>query len=198
MKRLLLAGVLIAISTMLNAQREETLFGRSGLRLTGAWGGWDFSLSKFDEDFGAFTGGYGGLEFNKSVLLGYGKYRLINDVEWEDEFDNDRITLDYSGFIVGVTPYASKRVHPSILVLAGQGNASLNDGVNDRIFTVQPALGIEMNVFRWFHLGVHGGYRFIMDTELAGMSDQDLSTPFGEIKLKFGYSWGKAHRRGRD
>jgi hypothetical protein len=198
MKKLLLALSCLFVLTVAQAQREETVFGKSGLRLTGAWGGWDFSLTKFDQDYGAFTGGFGGLEFNKAVLLGYGKYRLINDVQWEDDFDNNRINMEYGGLIVGVTPYASKTIHPSIQLLAGKGKVSLNDGVEDRIFTIQPALGFEVNVFRWFHLGVSGGYRFIMDTELSGLTDADLSAPYGEMKLKFGLSWGRGNRRNND
>jgi hypothetical protein len=67
----------------------------------------------------------------------------------------------------------------------------------DRIFAVQPTAGIEINVFRWFHVGLEGGYRFISDSNVEGLTDSDLSGPFGQATLRFGWSWGRAPKKVR-
>jgi hypothetical protein len=54
---------------------------------------------------------------------------------------------------------------------------------------------VEINVFRWFHIGLEGGYRFISDTNVAGLTNQDLSGLYGQATFKFGFSWGRYHSR---
>ena len=87
-----------------------------------------------------------------------------------------------------------KSIHPQIGVDLGGGKVHLGD-VNDRIFVVQPTAGLEINVFRWFHIGLDGGYRFVNDSSLPSLSDQQLSGWFGQATLKFGYSWGRYHKK---
>jgi hypothetical protein len=75
----------------------------------------------------------------------------------------------------------------------GPGKVRLNNDV-DRIFAVQPSAGVEINIFRWLHLGVEGGYRFINDSNIEGLSDSQLSGAFGQATLRFGWSWGRSHK----
>ena len=70
----------------------------------------------------------------------------------------------------------------------------LEGGEYDKIFVVQPAAGVEINIFRWFHLGLQGGYRFVTDSSIAGLSDKQLSGAFGQATLKFGWSWGRSNQ----
>lgn len=177
------------------AQKDETLFGKSGLRLTGAWGGTHLGLTKFSDDFTAFSGGYGGLEFNKSIFLGWGSYNLINDAKL-DIATGQNFEMDYNGLIIGYAYRADKVVHPTLNILAGRGKVQVDsEDITDRIYAVQPAIGVEINVFKWFRIGVEGGYRFVMETDLPNLSDSDLSSPYGKLQLKFGYSWGRSKKR---
>ena len=81
--------------------------------------------------------------------------------------------------------------HPS-------GKVKLANDV-DRIFALQPSLGVEINVFRWLHLGLEGGYRFISDSNLEGLDDAALSGGFGQATLRFGWSWGRTrHNKHRE
>jgi hypothetical protein len=76
----------------------------------------------------------------------------------------------------------------------GRGTARLGD-VNDRVYVVQPSAGIEINVFRWFRLGLEGGYRFVSDSNIPELSNQQLSGAFGQASLRFGFSWGRFHKK---
>ncbi len=183
---LLLLGML---GTVL-AQREETVFGRAGLRLSGAWGGSSLQLTAFDGDYALLSGGQGGLEFNKSVFIGWGGYRLVDEVRFDD-LPNQNLDLSFNGPILGVAFRPHKIVHPKVSLMTGRGEASFRgEPGTDRLFVIQPAGGVTVNVFRWFHLGVEVGYRFVDGTELSGLSDRDLSAAFGQLRFQFGWSWG--------
>jgi hypothetical protein len=43
-----------------------------------------------------------------------------------------------------------------------------------------------------------GGYRFVNDSSISGLSDQELSGWFGQATAKFGFSWGRYHKKTTD
>ncbi len=195
MKNLCLIFTCLFLSFSTFAQKDETLFGKSGLRLTGIWGGPVMNFSYFDKDFTPVTGGYFGLEFNKNVFLGYGRYEMVDAANFKiDGLTNPNFRLSYQGGILGYAPLAHKIVHPQFRVLVGSGKARLVGESNDYLFVVQPSAGLEVNIFRWFRIGMEGGYRFISDSDIEGLSNEQLSGYFGEVKFKFGLSWGKKRR----
>ena len=75
-------------------------------------------------------------------------------------------------------------------IMAGNGHVWFNENAKDRVFVIQPTAGVELNVFRWFHIGLEGGYRFVTDSSTPGITDNSLSGALGQLTLKFGYSWG--------
>ncbi|MEL6637622.1 MAG: hypothetical protein AAFW73_08690 [Bacteroidota bacterium] len=172
------------------AQREETVFGRSGLRLSGAWGGSSLQLSAFDGDYALLSGGHGGLEFNKSIFLGWGGYNLVDEVRFAD-LPTQNLDFSFNGPILGVSLKPHRIIHPRVSLMAGSGEARFRgEPGRDRLFVIQPSGGVAVNVFRWFHLAVEVGYRFVDGTELSGLEDRDLSAAFGQLRFQFGWSWG--------
>lgn len=167
-------------------ERERTLF--SGLRFSGAWGGPAVGIARFGNDNALLRGGFGGLEFNKSLFIGYGGFEIDESVRL-NTLDFERFRFRYNGPMIQYTFIPHKVVHPSISFMAGPGKVSLNDGPTDRVVIIQPSAGLEINVFRWMHVGAEAGYRFVTDTGLPNLNDKDLSAPFAEVKFKFGISW---------
>ena len=190
MKKMYLITMILLMTIGLFAQREETLFGKSGLHLSGAWGGSTMSVTKFSDDYALYSGGFGGLEFGRSLFVGWGGYQLINDVEF-DALTAQNFEMKYNGLMLGYALNAHKPIHPTFMLMAGKGQVEIDDINNkDKIFVIQPSLGVELNIFRWLHIGLNGGYRIVTDTDLLDLSDSDLSAPYGEIRFKFGWSWG--------
>lgn len=179
----------VLISTSLFSQRDETVFGRTGLRLSGVWGGATSNFTQIGDDLALFSGGYGGLEFNKTVFIGWVGYGGSNDIKIGEE-DMD-LEMFYSGPVVAITPRAWKVVHPKLTFMGGSGNMRLDNSSRDRIGIFQPSAGLEVNVFRWFRVGLDAGYRFVTDVREGTVSNKDMSGAFGEVKLKFGWSWGR-------
>jgi len=190
MKRLffLLSSLLFTVA--LFSQREETVFGRNGLRLTGFWISPTIGLSSFDDNFVSTKGGSVGFEFNKNLLIGWRGFETNDGFVLTNQNDH-RFDLKYNALLLGFIPKAQRVVHPQFLFVMGSGELSDQDGLKDNIFVVQPSGGFEINIFRWFRLGFEAGYRFVMQTNLPGLNDADVSSPFGEMKFKFGWSWGR-------
>ena len=182
---------LLAITTF--AQRDETIFGKSGLRLTGAWGASTTNLTLFEDDFAVITGGYGGLEFGKSIFIGWGGYGTSNDFRIGTDLQNTDLNLDYNGLMLGYAPLAHRAIHPKFTILAGSGNLRIRGEGTDNVLVVEPGIGLELNVFRWLRVGLDGGYRFVTNTDLL-VNDSDISAAYGQLTFKFGYSWGSSRR----
>jgi len=193
-KYLLMLAVVTLCFSDLSAQKEETIFNKLNLNLTGAWGGSMSSLTKFNDDNAVFTGGFGGLEFGKTLFVGWGGGSLVNDITIGNS-TNPNFNMSYNGPMIGYAFRADKVIHPTAMLMFGRGQVELDDvNVTDKIFTVQPTVGIEVNVFRWFHVGLEGGYRFVTDTDIPTLTDADLSSAFGRVTFKFGWSWGSSKR----
>ncbi|MBK8878329.1 MAG: hypothetical protein IPN74_07190 [Haliscomenobacter sp.] len=76
--------------------------------------------------------------------------------------------------MIAYSPNAGKVIHPHFSVYGGSGRFDLVNSDRERIFAFQPAAGLELNVFRWFRLGLEGGYRFITDVDTQGVSSSEL------------------------
>ena len=191
MKKLLLVFALICTSTVfISAQKDETIFGRNGIKLTGAWGGYMQNISTFENDFSLSNNSFFVFEFNKKVQIGW------------DGLDADfsttslgNLNIKSNGFTFGYSPLAHKALHPVINLYGGKGKITeinnLDGGINDNIYVWQPSLTLEMNIFRWMKIGVDGGYRFVTESNLTGITSKELSGPYAGLKMKFGWSWGR-------
>ena len=191
MKRYYLSFMLLIFClTFSFAQREETIFGVGGFDLTGAWGGPLTSIASFDGDNALFRGGFGGLEFNRSLFIGWGGMSLQDEVQLEGAA-NQLIDVDmkFNGLMLGYAFKQNKVIHPMINLHTGTGHLRF-EGIKDNIYVIQPSAGININIFRWFHLSAEGGYRFVNGVDQNEFEDSDLSVVYGELKFKFGWSWG--------
>lgn len=187
-KTILLAFVGVLISATAFGQKDETLFNK--LRFTGAWGGSSFNFAQFGENYTTLSGGYGGLEFGKDFFIGGGG--LTSNGSFSLDNTSDRYTLDYGGLVLGYSPKSYKTVHLQTMVLLGGGELGSRETFeSDDFFVVQPYLGVEINVVRWMRLGIGGGYRAVFDNGTPSFDTSALSNAFGEVRLKFGWSWGK-------
>ena len=184
MKKILLLLFVLA-STLLNAQHEETLL--SHMRFSGAWGSWNSSIGKIKNENIYFNGGYGGIELGKDLFLGWGGYKSSSSIRQDDL----RFHMKWNGPVVSYSPASHRVLHPSFTLMVANGKLDPDNASYDRIFVAQPSLGAELNLVRWCHVSVNGGYRFVNDVDLGKYTDTDFSGLYGELVLKFGISWGR-------
>ncbi len=183
MKQLIVLALLASFATTSFSQSDQTLFSNSGIKLTGIWGGNTSNINEDQDDYGIFHGGYVDLEFNKAFTIGWQGYGL-NDQGLEMKFNGLRLAYAYESYRV---------VHPTVGLFVGGGRFKTKDELRlkDDVFALQPSLGLEMNIMKWFRIGVEGGYRFVFDTDIPDYSDTDVSEPYVGLRLKFGFSWGE-------
>jgi hypothetical protein len=183
-KIFILLSIMLIACTSLLAQREETLFNRAGgIRLTGLWGGSTNGMADFKEDFNFTNGGFFVFELNDDFLIGWAGYG--------SDITSDGRTIDIGGndLLLGYTMNSDNIIHPAFYLQTGSSKLEVENVGTDRVFVVQPSIGAEVNIARFFRLGVDAGYRFFNDTELPGFSDKDFSGPIIGLRLKFGWSW---------
>lgn len=166
-------------ATFLSAQKDQTLFGNGGLRLSGFWFGGTSNMHILDAENDIYRGGHFVFEFNDNWLIGWSNFR-INAADWD---------LKSNGAFIGYSHNSDAVVHSVFHVSVANGRLSSELQSRDRVWTVVPAGGVEVNVLRWFRLGLEGGYRFVSDVEIPGLQDGDISGGFATLRLRFGYSW---------
>ncbi|MEM0992638.1 MAG: hypothetical protein AAGI49_06350 [Bacteroidota bacterium] len=190
MKKYTLSLFFIACTLLLSAQKDETLFSATGIRLTGAWGGPVLAGTLVDGNIVRQSGSIFALEFNKNLTVGWSS----NSVDFPST-TSGRVDFSFNGPFLNYAPAAQKAVHPSFGMLASGGRFGLvtqNNNQKNDIWVAQPHAGVEFNVFRWMKVQILGGYRFafFVGDEFDGVSDSDLSAPFAALNAKFGFSWG--------
>lgn len=197
-KSVFLALAFLVSLNGLFAQKEQTLFNSRNLGLTGLWGGSKHQITQFGDNnkYSYVRGGFFGFEFGKALLIGWGHYDLKDEHKW-DNIENQDFDMRWNPLMLAYGFKNYKAIHPQIGVDLGRGRVELGEQ-RDRIFVVQPTAGVEINVFRWLHLGLDGGYRFVTDSSIPSLGDQDLSGWFGQASLKFGFSWGRYNKKNSD
>lgn len=193
MKKLLILTFGLLIAGAMYAQREETLFNQTRLDLTGFWFTDSHNFTFLDEDTEYFSGGNFAFEFGRSLMLGWSWQRMKDSYRLPSE--NGVYDLRHRGLLIGYAPGTTKVIHPYLSAVIGGGRINFDDSTSlsrDRVFVLQPAAGLEVNVFRWFRLGAEGGYRLVSDVDGGGLQSSDVSKPFVQLQLRFGYSWGSS------
>ena len=190
MKKIFFALIFIVSSLSINAQDDEiqTLFGSQALHI-GGFGGPFMSFTTIDGQFAHMMGGGGGIIMNNFFIGGYG-VGLTNSIPYLGSTD-ERINFGHGGFWLGYNFASRKLVHPAFHLQIGWGSVKpasqqgdpLRDG--DNVFVLVPTIEAEMNITKYFKLGVGGDYRAVFQAN-GDYSSGDLSGPGIFLSFKFG------------
>lgn len=172
----------------LTAQKEETLFNSADIRISGIWGSIDYNYSFFDEEYAYARGFNIGIEVSRSIFIGFARNSFREEPATGP--DGRRIDLHYDGLLLGYAPNSERLLHPRVSFFAGGGRATLEGIDDDAVYVLKPSVGLELNATQWFRIGLEGGYRFVTYNDIPELSAGDLSSPFVNIALRFGLSWG--------
>lgn len=194
MKKLLVSAMLL-MSSQLFAQETKTESRPAG----SGFGAMSTIISEFNGESAVFTGTYGGWYVTKKLMIGMGGYALVSSHEStngnEKSDDRDNIRMGYGGLVTEFTIYSYKGVHFTNTSLLAYGK--VNDGyaysasdrwekVSDEVFVSQTSLNAEMNMTDWMRVGAGVGYRSVMGSDLADLSNKDMSGFSANLTVKFG------------
>lgn len=175
--------------------QHETLF--DDFSSFGAFGGPIVEIGSINGEVGADVGGGGALILDDLFIGGYGMGTSYPEITIEQEIDGEvqdviyDIRLKHGGLWFGYTPRQAKVWHPYGSLKVGWGKSSLLhdrlDIPSDRIFVLTPEIGMEVNLTRFFKLGITAGYRWVNGVNrLPNLDDGDFSSPTGALTFRFG------------
>ena len=172
--------------------QEETLVGEE--IQSGGYGGPVWKLTPINGTSTSLTGGRGAWLINHKFGIGGGGYGTVSDVKSEFTLD-DRplyIELDYGGLELEYIHDSDKLLHWTLHTLLSTGTVKLRqhspdrEVQSDKIYLLEPSLNADLNIAKWFRIGFGVSYRYVIDLDLAPLSQSDLRSLSGLIYLKFG------------
>lgn len=198
MKRIIL--LLFLLSACSYAQRETVFEGEME---NGGFGGPVVKFTQVKGNFGVLVGGYGGWLINHQFLIGGGGFGLANDIRANTEVieilgfaDRPKLDFGYGGLILEYYLDPMKLMHWSVSLLVGGGGVSYREGdfmehswrdnTPDAFFVLEPAVSGELNVAKFFKIGIGAGYRFVTGVNMIGVKNSDLGNFSVNMAFKFG------------
>jgi hypothetical protein len=190
---ILISFCLMAV-TLLPAQHEALFDDVSSL---GAFGGPILEFSSINGQLVADVGGGGALILDEFFIGGYGMGTDYPEVSFETEIDGELTQIDadidfgHGGLWFGYVRDIEQKMHLYSSLKVGWGRADLEHDIadlpSDRLFVLTPEIGIELNMTKFFRIGLTGGYRIVNGvSRLPGLDNQDFSSPTVGITFRFG------------
>jgi hypothetical protein len=209
-KIFLIAAVIASVSGIVFSQEvtDEPKKPRQMMTLTGP--------EHTGGGYGAFTAGYSVIQerhayefgfrgmwvINHSIAMGFGGTGFANQAMYNSGTGSDNfLTGGYGGFIIEPIIAPMYPVHIAFPILLGGGGISYVETdweefdnfvtATDFFMLIQPGAEIELNVTRFFRIGMGATYRLPTDfnattTETPELSPQDLKGFTYSLSFKFG------------
>ena len=189
--RMITLFLLLLNVVKLNAQDDEihTLFNGSKLSVRG-FGGPFMNFTTLDNKFAYMMGGGGGIIVNNFLIGGYG-VGLANSIPYGTT--DDELSFGHGGFWLGYHFLPEKVVHATMNLQLGWGALNTKNRFGDiierldKMFILTPGIEAEMNVTRFFRIGLGGFYRIATMVDNNVYSSNDLSGPGINLTFKFGW-----------
>lgn len=173
----------------------------SGIHQSGGYGAPTVTVTSVNGEAAILTGGQGGWIINRQFVIGGGGRGLTTRPEAGSEGAVYDIQMGYGGLLLEYIGAPSRLLHAGGEVLIGAGGAQLTNGAapdddfgdddeaivdETSFFASEAGARLELNVTSFFRLGLSGGYRLILGSDLRGVSDADLGGPYGRLSFRFG------------
>jgi len=196
MKKIPFMAMILAICVSAFSQHKEyqTIFDNQDVRISGM-GGPFMQFTSVAGEFGHMMGGGGAVMLNDFFFGGYG-LGLTNAIpDYVNQNPTDRLTLGHGGFWLGYSLFGEKPIHIALSSLIGWGEFGVIQDygtypfVRDKIFVLAPTVEVEVNLTRYFRIGAGASYNLctMVDQNIHGYSNGDLSAPAGFLSFKFGW-----------
>lgn len=188
-----LAAVLIPSALL--AQQDETL--ASGTGTFGGFGGPMFRVTQAAGESIGMTGGGGSFLIGRRLAIGgagFGGTARVDAILGGSPMRGE-MDLTYGGLTIELISRPSKLVHPVVGILIGAGSVSVwpddlrprnRSGTEEHFGVVEPHVGLELNVIKWFRIGANAGYRLAINTEDSRLADNNFNGASGTLVLRFG------------
>ncbi|MBU0488006.1 MAG: hypothetical protein KKD31_08665 [Bacteroidetes bacterium] len=179
-------------------QEMKTLLGSDVSH--GGYGALTMGVTNINGETGMTTGIRGAWVIGHSISLGIAANGFVSDFFWSDRLSSQTgLTGGYGGLLIEPIILPRSPVHVSFPCVIGVGGvANLQRGVwayneydyyasdADVFIVFEPAAEVELNVTRFFRLGIGASYRIVNDLDLFGVSSEALDGLNVGVSIKFG------------
>lgn len=197
MKKIFLLFVLISTIGYLNAQEEteiQTFFNSKPDKIRGYIAPLT-NTTYLDGETAYMTGVNVASIINDHYILGFYKLDLENDIRSNNtNYIGNEMDFDHKGLWLGYIFMPQRIIHFNVNAQVGKGNLEIYDNIfnewleDDLIFVVSPSLEAEINVAKFFRVGIGANYRFTFDVDkFDNYNNEDFSDFGAFISFKFGW-----------
>lgn len=188
MMKQLMIGMALLFTLTVQAQKPHNTSKR--VRVAG-FGGLITEFAKLNGQHTTWIGGGAGVILNNVHLGGYG-LGLSSDVFRQVDGQDLRLSFGHGGFWTRVDILSNQLIHFALDVKTGWGSINFVQPNGQRVFNNQvfvfiPSLGFNLNITRFFKLGVTAGYRLVEGIRQNEFSSLEFSTPVVGMSCKFGW-----------
>ena len=214
MKKIIIAIFLFSLmgKTMGQELKKEEKHDRTVFGNVSSFGGFMAFSTKVGDINGQsslMVGGEIAGVFSSKFNFGIAGYGLTTNVD-ADSYDSNgelyEIHFGYGGLLLEPVIASEKMVHVSLPIILGVGGAGLHRRSNhklksenseylkdkydydtDVVLVAEPGLNLEINLFKNIRLDIGATYRYVYDSKVKEIRDQELSGISGNVRLKFGW-----------
>jgi hypothetical protein len=195
MKKVIVFGFILAFAITAYSQEREyqTLVDFNDARISGMISPF-MQFTSINGEFAHMMGGGGALLIGDFFFGGYG-IGLTNSIPATKVTTPTvhNMSVGHGGFWLGYSLFGERPIHVTFSSLVGWGTISLREEyysgtiLPDNIFVVVPTIEVELNLTRFFRLGVGATYNIYSFVDMEGYSNSDFSSPGGFLAFKLGW-----------
>lgn len=188
-------------------KNDRTVFGSSNS--LGGFIGFTSKVGDINGQTSLMVGGQISGVFSSKFNIGFAGYGLTTNVD-SDTYDEKgelyELHMGYGGLLIEPVIASKSMVHITVPIFLGLGGAGTHRQFNhpltsdeienfekkyefetDVILVAEPGLNIEVNLLKNVRLDLGASYRYVYDSNVKGINDQELSGISGNVSLKFGW-----------
>ena len=179
----------------------KTLFG--GNHNNGIYLSYDLGFGTIDKKQAVETGGRLAWIIDHSIALGFFGNGFVTASDFNKPINNvnTNVTLagGYGGFLIEPIIFPKRPIHVSFPIELGVGGAGyqsssynhdtydyMGNSNGDVFMVLRPGVEVEMNMLKFFRLGLGLQYRYVYGLNLDGFGKNDLNGVTASIAFKFG------------
>lgn len=180
---------------------------KDGGRPTGGFIALQPKLTYLADQVSFLTGGQMAVVLGHQFNIGVAGYALLTNIDISYGYNNGQLPvymmpigkmeLAYVGLVLEPVFFSKSAVHFTVPVVVGPGIGSVRSSriweansyniASDVFGVVEPGLNLELNLTRMIRFNVGASYRFVIDSDLPGLSDKTLSDFAVMAGFKFGW-----------
>lgn len=165
----------------------ESLFSSDKFAF-GGLGGPILKVSQLGNGVITTIGGRGLFTIDRLISIGAGGYGTVAQSQLALSGQEEIVKFGYGGPGIGFKLFAHKLIHIDFFNLFGFGGMQLkNSGKKGGLFIIEPELNAELNLTKYWKLGLGASYRFAIASKKLEIDSTALFGVGGQIYCQFGW-----------